>query len=292
MTHEEKLLGWTKRSSDSEKEKQERAERMVRQAVNEHPAFDGASTSIFSKGSYANNTNVKADSDVDIAVECTNVCYWEEASDGVHPPVSPYEGVWNPAKLRAELNQALRAKFPGQVDDSGSIAFRVNANTARVDADVVPCFTYKYYFSSDSHRQGTRVFRADGSSLENYPQQQLDNGIAKNNRTGRRYKRAVRILKRTENALAEAGTLDALPSYFMECLVYNCPDSLLNGNTWSSIIRGILYHIWSDLQGPEPETGRWLEPNGIKYLFHSSQPWTREEGRDLTQAAWNYWKFS
>ena len=44
---EDKLKGWTKpssgsdseRDSDSEREKQERTERMIRQAVDNHPAF-------------------------------------------------------------------------------------------------------------------------------------------------------------------------------------------------------------------------------------------------------------
>lgn len=294
MTLEEKLAGWTARSSDFEQDKQERAERMVREAIRDHSAFDGVGISIFAKGSYANNTNVRSDSDVDVAVECTEACYWDEASQGVHPPSSSYTGIWTPAKLRSELNQALLAKFPGQVDSSGSIALRVNANTSRVDADVVPCFTYRYYFSSTYYRQGTRVFRKDGTYLENYPQQQLDNGIVKNRATGRSYKRAVRILKRVENALVGANLHKELPSYFMECLTYNCPNGILLRSTWTQIIKGLLAHIYRELDGPEPsdESKRWLEVNKIKYLFHWSQPWTRADGRSFAQAAWDYLEFS
>ena len=44
----------------------ERAERMVIAAIDAHPAFDGyrSSIKVYAKGSYANKTNVRADSDV------------------------------------------------------------------------------------------------------------------------------------------------------------------------------------------------------------------------------------
>lgn len=78
MVTEEKLAGWTGPSSPTEQDKQERTERMIREAIDEHDGFDGyrSDFSIYTKGSYANNTNVKSDSDVDIVVECTDVCYW------------------------------------------------------------------------------------------------------------------------------------------------------------------------------------------------------------------------
>ena len=40
---EKTLAGWTGPSSDSEQDKQDRTERMVRAAVSEHPAFDQCS---------------------------------------------------------------------------------------------------------------------------------------------------------------------------------------------------------------------------------------------------------
>jgi hypothetical protein len=81
-----------------------------------------------------------------------------------------------PAKLRAELQAALKAKFPGQVDATGSTAFRIHSSTARVEADVVPCFDYKYYFASGLHRSGTMIIKKDGTRLPNYPKQQIENG--------------------------------------------------------------------------------------------------------------------
>ena len=114
MALEDTLDGWTGPSSDTEQDKQDRTERMIREAVAEHRAFDTCQLSIYAKGSYANNTNVRADSDVDVAVECTEVEYWEESKPGAHPPGSPYEGSWTPHRLRTELGAALTPSFPGK----------------------------------------------------------------------------------------------------------------------------------------------------------------------------------
>lgn len=82
MKLEDQLSRWTEPSSDTEQDKQERTERMIREAIDAHTPFKDCSLKVYAKGSYANNTNVRADSDVDIAVECTEVEYWEEAKQG------------------------------------------------------------------------------------------------------------------------------------------------------------------------------------------------------------------
>lgn len=290
MKLEDQLSGWIGPSSDTEQEKQERTERMIREAIDAHNPLKNCSLKVYAKGSYANNTNVRADSDVDIAVECTEAEYWEEAKQGFHKPCGRYAGIWTPEKLRSELVAALKAKFAGQVDDTGSTAIKINSGSARVDADVVPCFSYRHYFESTS-RQGTKIFKTDGSGLVNYPAQQLENGIAKNKRTGYAYKKGVRLLKRIENVMAEDGTFRDLPSFFIESLAFNCPDSAFAHSTWTDCLHEILVHIWQQLQGDEPTNGRWVEANDCLYLFHSGKKWSREDGREFAKAAWNYFGF-
>lgn len=289
MDLEGKLAGWTGPSSATEQDKQDRTERMIREAIKEHAAFDSCNLAIYAKGSYANNTNVSTDSDVDIAVQCGNLYYWDEAEKGTRKS-SPYSGIWTPKKLRSELGTALRAKFPGQVDASGSTAFRINSSSARVEADVVPCFNYRYYLSGGGYREGSKVFKKDGESLINYPAQQLKNGRDKNNRTSKHYKNAVRIMKRVENAMVSEGVHNEVPSFFIECLVYNCPDSMFLERTWTKTIQKLLVHIWDGLDGSEPAdpSARWLEVSECKYLFHAKQAWTRSDGRKFAKAAWNY----
>ena len=290
MSLEDKLSGWTGPSSDTEKDKQDRTERMIREAINSHEPLNNCSLNVFAKGSYANNTNVRADSDVDIAVKCTDVLYWKESEKGNHTSGKPYEGIWTPAKLRAELVSAMKAKFPGQVDTSGSTAIQINSSSSRVDADVVPCFSFRYYMKSGT-RDGTKIFKTDGSSIVNYPIQQMDNGTSKNKTTGYAYKKGARLLKRIENVMAADGTFRELPSFFMECLAYNCPDHVFSHSTWTDRLRAMLIYIWDNLQGDEPDEDRWLQVNECFFLFDSDQKWSRKDGREFAKAAWNYFRF-
>lgn len=287
---ETKLTGWTEPSSTTEQDKQDRTERMIREAINDHPAFESLARKVYAKGSYANNTNVRADSDVDIAVECTNVFYYEKTEPEVAVPGSPYTGEWTPEKLRSELVAALRAKFGTDVDTSGSTAIQVHSSSARVEADVVPCFEYRYYYSAIAWVEGARVYKTDGTYTENYSERQLTNGRSKNARTNSAYKKTVRILKRLENAMASDGTHREVPSFLIECLVYNCPDSLFSASTWTATVKAVLAHIYEYAEAAEPsaEDDRWYEVNEVKYLFHIAQKWRREDARDFAFAGWNY----
>lgn len=294
MVTEDQLMTSTKPSSDSEKEKQERTERMIGEAIRDYDGFDGYRDEfrIYAKGSYANNTNVRAESDVDIVVECTDVVYWRnhDTSRPGHTGGTPYSGIWTPTLLRSEILAALTQKFPGAVTE-GSTAFEVNTSSARVNADVVPSFTFKLYYSGGSFAQGTKVFKKDDSSVENYPQQQLDNGRVKNSRTNSVYKKAVRILKRLENTLVAHGLTDPMPSFLLECLMYNCPDKDFKRNTWRGVMQGCLADIHNHTMKPEESDNRWVESNGIKYLFHPNQKWTRCQVHEFAKTAWAYMEF-
>lgn len=264
---------------------------MVKAAIDGWTAFGDCSLTVYAKGSYANNTNVRTDSDVDIAVQCHDVLYHKDHAPGAHPAGTPYTGIWTPAKLRTEIGSALQWKFGDTVDSSGSTAFRVNSSSARVDADVVPCFDFRYYFSPTSFRDGAKVFTKTGSSFENYPMQQIANGVVKNKQTNLAYKKTVRILKRVENAMYTDSYHRIVPSFCIECLVYNCPDYIFTRADWTARVKGVLYHVWDNLQGdaePTDNGDRWLEVNEAKYLFNSAQDWNRKDGRDFAKAAWNY----
>ncbi len=176
------------------------------------------------------------------------------------------------------------------MDETSTVAFKVHSGTARIDADIVPCFNYRYYFASGNYREGSRVFRKDGTPFENYPAQQLEYGNDKNKRTGTSYKKAVRVVKRIENEMFVGKVHPSVPSYFMKCLVYNCPDSMFAKATWTERIREIIVHIWNGLAGYEPAEPkqRWLEVNECKYLFFAAQKWTRAGGRGFAKAMWNH----
>ena len=290
MATEAQLNSWTKPSSDTEQDKQDRTERMIREAISDHPEFHDCNLSVYAKGSYPNKTNVRTESDVDIAVQCSDVFYHNTVID---VPGDSYSGRWIPSKLRAEVGIALKAKFGRQVDTSGKVAINVSSSSARVDADVVPCFNYREYYMSGNYKEGAKIFRRDGSCTKNYPQDHLEKGRSKNNSTDQFYKKTVRILKRTANAMEKEGFHDAVPSYLVESLVYNCQNDLFCPPTWVATVEGIIVNIWENTQGDiEPSEGRWTEADDFKYLFHDKQGWSRKDARDFARAAWNFLEFA
>lgn len=254
---EEKLGRYKNPSSNNEKEKQDRAERMVRGAVDGWAQGIGLGVSYLPKGSYANNTNVKLDSDVDIAVIHGNGLYYFDVSElreADRPKHKSYTApVFKKVEFRKQLEVVLRQKFGSSgCDTSGKTAIEVVESSSRVKADVVPSFEHRKYFY-DSGGQvrmhvGQIVYRTDSTSVINYPKQQHDNGVAKNNRTGTRYKQLVRILKNIENELVKAGKITELPSFFMECLVYRVSDDKFGhgGSTpLTDDLKAVLSYIWN-----------------------------------------------
>jgi hypothetical protein len=229
MTDEQRsalIERWTWKSSDSEQERMERAERMVRDAINSHPPLQAyaGSFKIYAKGSYSNETNVRQDSDVDIVVENHDVYYFDYISNETaqaatqNPSFVPYTGPWQASNWRAEVTTALEKYFgASDVDTSGNVAITIAEVTgSRPSADVVPAFDYRRYDradrSSSSTHSGSKVFKKDGSGvIINYPDQQKRNGGAKDRRTRGKYKEFARALKNGENALIKAGLMKEKP---------------------------------------------------------------------------------
>lgn len=293
---EQKLLSYSEPSSPTEKDKQERALRMVKAAVDDWANSVGVSVSYLVKGSYANNTNVKQESDVDIAVIQNGMYYYDDSRVPhdrklIHNPVEPPKLLGN--NLRRNLEAHLKIKFGSDCDITGNTAIELAENGGRVKADIVPAYHHRDYFL---HPNGTlgqidghTVYRKDGTNLINYPEQQLANGKAKNIATNGRYKQLVRILKRAEDELVKSGKMNALPSYFMECLVYNVPNSAFT--TWSQtpltqILMNVVSFVWIATE-PGGDAQNWYEPNAIKELFAPPQKWTMADARTLMNDAWN-----
>ncbi|MBE8471598.1 nucleotidyltransferase family protein [Streptomyces justiciae] len=291
-----KLARWTNPPSEAEEQRLERARRMVTRAVQQHPRFAGLKLSVDAKGSWANNTNVRSESDVDIKVEFTQRAYHGVSASGMTfwelaQQRNSYNGPgpWTPEEFREELGVALKA-VSSAVDATHNVAFYVpDVPGSRPSTDVVPCFTYLHQPGwSRPTAQGTVVFTRDGKHIVNWSHQQLVNGREKNKRTGHRYKFAVRALKAVENDLVRLGEINDLPSYFMECLIYNVPDAVLKAGSLDTAFEGALTHLRQQVHFWWGDPNALIEPNEIKKLFQSGQKWKIDDARQLLNAAWHY----
>jgi len=287
------LSSWIKPSSDNEKDQQDRAERMIIGAIKAHPAFAGTDIRVYAKGSYANNTNVRRDSDVDVVVE-NHDCFYYEFFDCDAPPsgtIAPYTGDWTPERWRREVTAAIVNCFgSSDVDTSGEVALVVSEKPgSRPSADVIPSFAFRRYDTTDQRvcHEGSRVFKKTGGYIDNWPEQQLVNGRRKNDSTGQRYKNHVRALKNAENILAKNGLMQTKPSYLMECLVWNVPNATLRTGDLDTGFRATLLWLWEHLTDQYIRED-WEEPNGLKYLFAPGKKWTVDDAKEVVLKTWQF----
>jgi hypothetical protein len=293
---EQTFRSWSGPSSNAEEAKRDRTEEEIRLALKAYAPLKDRSYKVYVKGSYKNNTNVKQDSDIDICVELTEFFRYDRPSDSPNATpeqlgITPYTGDYSAAKFKHDVDIALAESFGRLKVARGPIAIKIREAKTTLPADVVPCVElHEYYFDALGHpqyRPGTRIFPDTGDTFDNYPQQQYDQGVIKNSETGKRFKQMVRILKRLENELVELGKADELPSYLTECLVYNVPNDRFGHEKYFQDMRESVAFIYNSTLADD-KSAKWHEVNDIKWLFHKSQGWTRQQAFGLADAAWKY----
>lgn len=159
----------------------------------------------------------------------------------------------------------------------------------------MPCFEHRRYTGerlydgSYYYLSGTEFRPDSGGRVINWPQQHYENGVAKNDATGNRFKYITRVLKRLRNEMADKGITAAkpIPSYLIECLVWNVPNEGFGHDTYTADVRYVLAHTFNETINDE-KCSEWREVNELKYLFRIGQPWTRQQAHDFLSAAWDY----
>ena len=282
-------------ASPTEEAERDRTEKRIKDAIAQ-AADIPSSVRVYAKGSYANNTNVRRDSDVDIAVQWTEQAYVARVNEarGLEPPQLGYNPVsfgTTPAAFRASVERAMISAFGSSiVDTSGDKAIHVVRGQDSLDADVVPCFSLHRYYAPSDFRRGHRIFRRDTGYVEyidNFPDQHLANGNAKNVATGRRYKEIVRCLKRLEGELVADRTLaKEYPGYIVECLLFNVPDDRFGHPRRFDDLDNALIWLWNTLEDPA-KTNELVEVSRLEWLFQDRPDRSVPNGRDFVYKAWN-----
>jgi len=289
---------WGAPPSNTEQEKCNNAEVAVRKAIAASATLSNKQIEVFVQGSFANGTNVRQDSDVDVCVLYKQAFFPNYSqTEGLSNAVLGFpDGQYLYATFKNDVEAALVARFSRPAVRRGEKALDIRENTYRVDADVVPCFEHRLYsgnISNYSYRSGTQLIPDNGIQIANWPKQNYDNGVAKNARTSRRFKQVTRIFKNLRFDLMDEGNKIAktIPSYLIECLVWNVPDEDLASGSLKQSVRAAIIHLWNQTK-VDATCDKWTEVNGIKYLFHSTQPWTRENVNAFLNTAWSYFGFA
>lgn len=293
---ESTFSNWTGRPSDAEQARYERAQSEIARVLDDSPRLQGHNFRVYPKGSYPNFTNVVRDSDVDIAVQLKDYNQNEFIGAGRGLTIedvglSRYTGSYNLAAFKNDVQVVLENAFGANRVERGDKALRISSAAFGIPADVVPCETTYTWFSQTHREEGIRLLsdRRPARSIENFPQQHLERGVAKNNACSRRYKRVVRILKRLENEMKDKGIIDPIPSFLIESAVFNVPTASFGSTTWTGRVRASLAHIFNGtLDANCMNSGDWMEANNIKFLFNAGQRWTPTTAHTFAGKAWDY----
>lgn len=291
---ESAFSNWAKPPGKTEQDKSDNSERAIRTAISSSATLSSRSVSVFPQGSYRNRTTVRQDSDVDICVMCTESIFYD-LPDGMSPGDF---GITVPApypysQFKSDVYNALVSHFGSSSVLRGSKAFDIHENTYRVDADVVAAFEYHLYRTDGTYLQGTSFLPDSGGRINNWPDQHYDNGVSKNTATRRRFKALTRITKRLRNEMEDSAVSAAIniPSFLIECLVWNVPNEGFGHATYWDDLRYVLAYLYNSTLKDE-DCSDWTEVNGIKYLFHTSQPWSRVAANGFIDAAWSHVGYS
>ncbi len=267
-----------------------RTHEAIRRVLNAHQWPPGMKYDFYLQGSYRNDTNIRGDSDVDIVLEMTSTV---EVDTGLLAPYSAqqvrsmYEDSlyeWDDFR-RLALN-VLVAHYGDKIVGQGDKSIKIKADNGRVAADVVVCMGHRRYTSQSQYVQGMTFYALQEKRwIVNYPKLHYDNGANKSRLTSDRYKRTVRMFKNARNRLVSDGMIseDPAPSYFLECLVYNAPDSTFKASfqdTYSDIVNWMAQTNFSQLKCQ----------NGQQLLFGSlSEQWSEHDAKALVSGLVNLW---
>jgi hypothetical protein len=292
MVWEDKFRGWAQSPSQSETERAENAERMIREAISKSNKLQTRDVRVIRQGSYRNRTNVRADSDVDIGVVCYDT-FFPIYPEGTNAQTfGNTDAAYVYSQFKDEVGEALRAHFGQSAVTRGNKAFNVRENSYHLEADVAPFFEHRRYAKNGSYISGVELRPDNGkpSRVINWPEQHYESGNAKNDRTKRSYRALVRIVKSLRNEMKDNKIAAAGPiiGFLNECLVWNVPDVEFSHNTYGDDLRAALIHLFNNTKTDDGPCKDWGEVSDLKYLFNSSQKWTRQQAHEFILAAWQY----
>ena len=254
---------------------------------------------VFLQGSYGNDTNIYAESDVDVVILYEGAFYHDintrpADEQAAFNAAYPKNGTYLYKDFKEHVRQALQAKFGDSVKP-GKKAIRIEGNDNRRNADVVVAFEYKRYYKfkasyDESHVTGICFFASDGTQIANYPKKHSENLTAKHQATGNKFKPLVRIFKNMRSKLIEDGLIakGSAPSYYVEGLLYNVPNEKFVGD-YQDIFLNILKWLYET-----DDRSDFVCGNEQYYLLRNNSHtcWASADGDSFVDAAiklWNSW---
>ncbi len=235
-------------------------------------SLNGRNIKIFVKGSYANNTNIKQNSDVDIAVILESTFRTKYRNDQSDSDYRFTSSSYDVIQFKNEVEGMLREKFGSDVERHNKCIL-IKGNGYRVDVDSVPCMRLRDYRNNYSQNSefylGGIVIKPDnGLEIINYPEQHIEQGVNKNKATNYMYKKMVRVAKHIKNEMDNSGFKYSkeVSSFKLESLLWNIPGDKYNKySNYKYIFDKLVNYLYNN----KSSISNFKEANGIKELFNS-----------------------
>ncbi|MHB8276048.1 MAG: nucleotidyltransferase domain-containing protein [Candidatus Humimicrobiaceae bacterium] len=183
---------------------------------------------VYLQGSYKNNTNIRADSDVDVVAQL-NTAFYSNLSDEQKRQLGLPKATYSWCEFKEDVLKALKDYYGSTFISEGDKSIKLKQNNGRLPADIIVSCQYRNYINVDRSEYIVGICfwpLTSNRQIINYPKAHYENGVNKNRNCNNWYKSLVRMFKNMRNYISNDNT----PSYFLECLIYNVPNSKFGGS--------------------------------------------------------------
>lgn len=262
----------------------------IRSALQNYDWPDDIQYEVYLQGSYKNSTNIRGDSDVDVVVQL-NSTFRNNLSDEQKRHFRFTKATYGWDDFRRDVLAALINYYGRARVQEGRKSLKVQ--TPYLPADVVVCIQYRKYphypQNEDDYVEGMTFYvPSEGRWVINYPKFHYENGVNKNQATNSLYKPTVRMFKNARTYMIDRGApSDLSPSYFLECLLYNVPNSQFRGSFQDVFCNVVNWLVSAPLDN-------FVCQNEQVLLFGDTpEQWSKEECKRFLNALvdlWNSWR--
>ncbi len=268
----------------------------IRKALDDWNHFpEGINFVTYLQGSYVNDTNIRGDSDVDVVVELKTT-YLPDLTKLSHREKALYEKDRVPADykfddFKIDVLDALFARFGRNSVKPGDKAIKIEKDSNRVPADVVPTITHRRFVNyyedlSPDTIEGISLYSVrEQDWIINYPKKHKDNCIAKQKATNGWFKPLVRVVKNMRTRLVDNEVIskELAPSYFIEGLLFNVPNPKFGKSYEDTFVESINWIL-------SAEKSSFICPNAQQNLFGGGGTfWSEENANTFIDALVKYW---
>lgn len=269
---EGQLEVWAKIPSTTEKDKMKYTHELIREALNKKIPVEDIKKKFnllkydyepYLQGSYANQTYIRFNSDVDVVVQLNSIFFYDlsglpEDQKEYYKKAGYTDSLYKFLDYKKDIYAALQGYFGQSTVEWRDKCLRLKASTDRVQADIVPAMIHKkfkwfYTAKEDGHEfiEGIKFINtSNDTAIINYPKLHSKNLSFKNQALNGRYKEVVRIFKNICVKLVESGKIDEklAPSYFIENMLYNTSEACFQGS-YRETLSNIFQQLSDDATG-------------------------------------------